>query len=132
MGQLGAAPPAMDGVVPAEIVGLRKDRLSQTSQRKPAVSVPIVTLPCVVQLIIEGAFVQARNGGRGAMGQSIQQLTHLPIAEGSAITRLLVPGKQVVWMHVARGQQLQHPHFRRAEPGGARRKLFEQCDDGVA
>jgi hypothetical protein len=39
VGQFGAAPPAMDGVVLAEVVGLREDFLAKVGERQSAVLV---------------------------------------------------------------------------------------------
>ena len=53
-----------------------------------------------MQGIIEGTIDDARDGGLRTTGQSIEQLSHFPIAVGSALIGLLVPGKRVVGMQV--------------------------------
>jgi hypothetical protein len=65
------------------------------------------------------------------MSQAIQQRPNLPITESLTFVPLLAPRKQVVGMYVSHGNQLQHPHFRRAKSGAAVWKFFEQYSHGV-
>src|SRR5689334_25350471 len=58
VGEFGAAPPAMDGVVAAEIVGLREDRLAEFGEREATCAIAVVTIFCVVHGIIERAFCE--------------------------------------------------------------------------
>src|ERR1700682_3707820 len=91
--QFGAAPPAMNGVAPGEIVRPRDDGFAKFSQRKPASLVPRVTVSVFVPVEIERSFVESRHRWRRTMRQSIEQGPHFPIAENPTFIGLLVPRK---------------------------------------
>ena len=63
-GQLGPAPPAMELIVPAEILGLRQNSLAQGGQRKCAALVPRMTIAIIVHLLGKWSLVQPGHGRR--------------------------------------------------------------------
>src|SRR3954463_8285538 len=62
IGQLRAAPPAVDRVVPAEIIGPGQNGLAERGQRQLAFLVAPVSTPVVVHLIAERPLLKTSHG----------------------------------------------------------------------
>ena len=79
VGQVRAAPPAIDRIVPAEIFGPGQNRLTERGERQPGL---LVTLDSgsriVVHFDVNRPLVQARHGGRRRKRQSVQQRRRIP------------------------------------------------------
>ena len=80
VGQFGAAPPAMDGVVAAEVFRVCQDGSTEFGQLQSALLVSPTSFPILDHLQRKRPLFKTRDGWRGAMRQTVQQFARFPIA----------------------------------------------------
>jgi hypothetical protein len=108
--------------VSAEVFLMRDNRLAEFGQRQPAAVVSIeatfVTLPInCTQLVVEAGHRRGRT-----MRKSFQQIAIFLLIEDARSSQA-AKMEQRVGQRVSSRDQLEHPHFGGAKPGGTGGKL---------
>src|SRR6185295_14644351 len=81
VGQVRAAPPAVDWVVPAEIFLVGDNGLAELGKRQTAAQVGWMSVPQIFAVERTQFLVEARHGRFGPERQPVEQIADFPFAE---------------------------------------------------
>src|SRR6185369_15558646 len=115
VGQVRAAPPAVDRVVPTEIFLVAENGPAEFGDRQPAAQVGWVPVAQILAVERTQFLVEARHGRSGPKRQPIQQVAVFPLAEDACLPQL-TEMEERVRERVSPRDQFKHPHFRSAKP----------------
>ena len=127
VGQFGAAPPAVNRIMPAEILLVRDNRFAEFGQRQPASHICLKASAQVFPVDHAQLLIKARDGRPRAERQSIEQIAVFPLIENTRLPQATKMEKRI-GERVSPRNQLKHPHFRGAEPGRLGRKFLKQIN----